>query len=269
LPALLAALEFVNLDINKEKENMKNLIRQRSTQFSIAVIALVLTVSFVSAQTDSKQNRKDISEAKKTSSQAVEVFNKIMSDRDNAIPQDLLERAEAVAIFPGVINAAFIVGGRGGLGLISRRTPTGWSAPAFFKIGGGSFGAQIGGQKIDYIMLIMNDGGLKGLLEDKFEIGGESSIAAGPIGRSSSATTNPTLDAGILSYSRTKGLFAGVALKGAVITPDNDRNQAVYKQNAVQLLGGNSDKVIAPEYVNIVPQTLNRYSSRKGTNVGP
>jgi lipid-binding SYLF domain-containing protein len=248
---------------------MNNLIGQRLTQLSVVIMALILTAGLVSAQTDTKQNKKDISQAKKTSAQAVEVFNKIMSERDQSIPQDLLERAEAVAIFPGVVNAAFIVGGRGGLGLISRRTPTGWSAPAFFKIGGGSFGAQIGGQKIDYIMLIMNDGGLKGLLEDKFEMGGEASVAAGPIGRSSSATTNPTLDAGILSYSRTKGLFAGIALKGAVITPDNDRNQAVYKQNAVQLLGGNSSEVTAPDYVNIVPQTLTRYSNRKGTNVSP
>jgi len=248
---------------------MKNLIWQRLTQFSVAIMALILTAGIVPAQTNSKQNKKDISEAGKTSRQAVEVFNKIMSEPDNAIPQDLLERAEAVAIFPGVINAAFIIGGRGGQGIISRRTPTGWSAPAFFKIGGGSFGAQIGGQKIDYIMLIMNDGGLKGLLEDKFELGGEASVAAGPLGRSSSATTNPTLDAGILSYSRTKGLFAGVAIKGAVITPDNDRNQAVYRQNAVQLLGGNSNEVTAPAYVNIVPQALSRYSSRKGTTVSP
>jgi len=248
---------------------MKNLIWRRLTQFLVAIMALIVTAGVVPAQTDSKQNKKDISQARKTSAQAVEVFNKIMGEPDKSIPRDLLERAEAVAIFPGVINAAFIVGGRGGQGLISRRTPTGWSAPAFFKIGGGSLGAQIGGQKIDYIMLIMNDGGLKGLLEDKFEIGAEASIAAGPVGRSSSATTNPTLDAGILSYSRTKGLFAGVALKGAVITPDNDRNQAVYKQNATQLLGGNSTAATVPEYVNIVPQTLNRYSSRKGTNVSP
>lgn len=248
---------------------MKKFIWQRLMQFSIVIFALTLTVGIISAQTNSKQNKKDIDEATKTSGQAVEVFNKIMRERDNAIPKDLLDRAEAVAIFPGVINAAFIIGGRGGLGLISRRTPTGWSAPAFFKIGGGSFGAQIGGQKIDYIMLIMNDGGLKGLLEDKFELGGEASIAAGPLGRSASASTNPTLDAGILSYSRTKGLFAGVALKGAVITPDNDRNQAVYQENAKKILTEDSDKITAPLYVDNVPQTLSRYSNRKGTNVGP
>lgn len=248
---------------------MKTLIKRSLMQFSIAIIALILTTAIVSAQTDSKANKKNIAEAKKTSSEAVRVFNQIMKVSDKAIPTDLLERAEAVAIFPGVVNAAFIFGGRGGVGVISRRTPTGWSAPAFFKIGGGSFGAQIGGQKIDYIMLIMNKGGLKGLLEDKFELGGEASVAAGPVGRSASATTNPTLDAGILSYSRARGLFAGVALKGVVITPDNDRNQAVYQQTSGQILTKNSNEVVAPSYVNIVPQTLNQYSNRKGTNVSP
>ena len=244
---------------------MKNLICRKLKQFLLALMAIILTAGFVTAQTNSKQNKKDISEAKKTSSAAAKVFNEIMKVSDKAIPKDLLERAEAVAIFPGVINAAFIFGGRGGMGIISRRTSTGWSAPAFFKMGGGSFGAQIGGQKIDYIMLIMNEGGLKGLLEDKFEIGGEASVAAGPVGRSASATTNTTLDAGILSYSRTKGFFAGVALKGAVITPDNDRNQAVYGQNARQILNKDSSEVTAPAYVNIITQTLIRYSSRKGT----
>lgn len=245
---------------------MKNLIWRKSKQFLSVLLAVIITAGFVTAQTNSKQNKKDISEAKKTSTAAVKVFNEIMKSPDQAIPKDLLERAEAVAVFPGVINAAFIFGGRGGIGIISRRTPTGWSAPAFFKIGGGSFGAQIGGQKIDYIMLIMNKEGLKGLLEDKFELGGEASVAAGPVGRSASATTNTTLDAGILSYSRAKGLFAGVALKGAVITPDNDRNQAVYSQNAGQILTKNSNEITAPDYVNIVPQTLTRHSSRKGTD---
>jgi lipid-binding SYLF domain-containing protein len=248
---------------------MKNLIWRTILQFSVLVSLLTMTAGIFPAQTNSKQNQKDIDEATKISGQAVDVFNKIMQQRDNGIPKDLLERAEAVAIFPGVINAAFIFGGRGGLGLISRRTATGWSAPAFFKIGGGSFGAQIGGQKIDYIMLIMNDSGLKGLLKDKFELGGEASVAAGPVGRSTSATTNPRLDAEILSYSRTKGLFAGIALKGAVITPDNDRNQAVYMEDASKLLRVDSDKIAAPSYVNIVPQTLARYSSRPGSKTGP
>ena len=232
------------------------------------MIAVIVTAGTASAQETAKQNKKDISEARKTSNEAVQVLNQVMRIPDRAIPKDLLDRAEAVAIFPGVINAAFIFGGRGGVGVISRRTPTGWSAPAFFKIGGGSFGAQIGGQKIDYIMLIMNEGGLRGLLQDKFELGGEASVAAGPVGRAASATTTTTLDAGILSYSRAKGLFAGVSIQGAVISPDNDRNQAVYAKSSNEILTKNSNQITAPAYVRVVPQTLGRYSSRKGTNLG-
>jgi hypothetical protein len=140
-----------------------------------------------------------------------------MGAPDQGIPQDLLNRAEAIMVFPGVKKAAFIVGGSGGQGVVSRRTSGGWSEPAFLNLGGGSIGAQIGASSTDYVLLIMNQEGLKGILEDKFEMGGEASVAAGPVGRTAAATTNATLDAGILSYSRTKGAFAGVALKGAVI----------------------------------------------------
>src|ERR1700750_2334108 len=127
---------------------MKNLIQQKLGQFTLIAAALILFAGIIPAQTNSKQDQKDIREAGKTSDEAAKVFNEIMKAPDKGIPNDLLEKAEAVAVFPGVINAAFIVGGRGGVGIISRRTATGWSAPAFFKIGGGSFGAQIGGQKI-------------------------------------------------------------------------------------------------------------------------
>jgi len=247
---------------------MKSLLLRSFNQFLFVLVVAMMVAAIVPAQTNSKQTKKDIAEAKKTSAQAVQVFCDIMKVPDRSIPKDLLERAEAVAIFPGVINAAFIFGGRGGVGLISQRTPTGWSGPAFFKLGGGSFGPQIGGQKIDYIMLIMNEDGLKGLLEDKFELGGEVNVAAGPVGRTLSATTNPTLDAGILSYSRAKGLFAGVSLMGAVITPDNDRNQAVYAQNVDQILRKNSNELTILAYVGNVPRPLDRYSSRKGSNLG-
>lgn len=236
--------------------------------FLTCLLMIAGAVGTIHAQKDSDQKSKDVNEAKKTATAASKVFNEIMKAPDKAIPMDLLDRAEAVAIFPGVINAAFIFGGRGGVGIISRRTPTGWSAPAFFKIGGGSFGFQIGGEKIAYIMLIMNDDGLKGLLEDKFEMGGEASLAAGPIGRSAGATTNTTMDAAILSYSRTKGLFAGVALKGAVVTPDNDRNLAVYGQRADWILTKNSNELSSPPYTWIVPSTLTRHSSRRGNNRG-
>lgn len=259
----LARKWFTQNGSHKERKEM-NTISKKALNILLIMLALLTTAAIVPAQATSKQNKKDISEARKTSTEAVKVFNEVMRMPDRAIPRDLLDRAEAVAIFPGVINAAFIFGGRGGVGVISRRTSTGWSAPAFFKLGGGSFGAQIGGQKIDYILLIMNDGGLRGLLEDKFELGGEASVAAGPVGRSASVTTNATLDAAIFSYSRTKGLFAGVSIKGAVISPDNDRNQVVYAQSANQILTKNSNQITVPAYVNNVPQTLDRYSSRKG-----
>ena len=243
---------------------MKNSIYKILGQCLIVLCAIAITAAIAPAQRTAKQRKKDINDATKTATKAVEVFNQIMAAPDKAIPMDLLDKAEAIAIFPGVVNAGFIFGGRGGTGIICRRTATGWSAPAFFKIGGGSFGAQIGAQKIDLIMLVMNDNGLKGLLEDKFEMGGEASVAAGPVGRQTSATTNATLDAAILSYSRAKGLFAGVALKGTVINPDNDKNQSVYSRDAREILTVNSAKITTPAYVDNVPRTLQRHSSRKG-----
>jgi lipid-binding SYLF domain-containing protein len=192
---------------------------------------------------------------------AARVFNEVMGVREKAIPKELLDKAEAIAVFPGVVKAAFIVGGRGGQGVISRRQGSGWSAPAFFNLGGGSFGPQVGAQKTDYVLLIMNEGGLKGLLEDKFEIGGEAGVAAGPVGREAAASTNLTLDAGILSYSRTKGAFIGAALKGAVINPDNDLNLAVYGVKAQEILAAGS-QVKSPASVAVFTDTLRRYSSR-------
>src|SRR6185295_4829767 len=161
-------------------------------------------------------------------------------------------------------KAAFIFGGKGGQGVISKRTPKGWTAPAFFNIGGGSFGAQIGASKTDYVLLIMNESGLNGLLKDKFEIGGEVGVAAGPVGREAAASTNLRLDAGILSYSRSKGAFIGAALKGASITPDNDLNEAVYNgMKAKEVLSGSSMTLNQmPAGVRIFPRTLARYSPR-------
>lgn len=200
----------------------------------IAVLfVLVLTNINISAQ-DSKSD--ELRKAQSRVDSATKVMNEIMRDPDKAIPRELLSKAEAVVVFPGVLKGAFIIGGQGGKGVVVRRIGSGWSAPAFLNMGGASFGAQIGGEKIDYVMIIMNDSGLKGLLEDKFEIGGEASISAGPVGRNAAASTNPTLDAQILTYSRSKGAFAGVSLKGAVISQDEDINQAVYQKSAKSLL---------------------------------
>jgi len=224
----------------------------------VLVALLVLSAAITPAQKKSRTQ-----DAARHSSEAAKTFTEIMNVKDKAIPKELLDTAEAIAVFPGVIKAAFLIGGRGGQGVISRRVKGGWSAPAFFNLGGGSFGAQIGAQKTDYVLLIMNPSGLDGLLKDKFELGGEVGIAAGPVGREAAASTNPRLDAGILSYSRSKGAFIGAALKGAVITPDNDLNEAIYGKKADELLKGPGITFAQmPASVRIFPRTLVRYSIR-------
>lgn len=230
------------------------------TLFCSVSISLLLLTCVVAAPAQKKSRLQD---ATRHSREAAEVFTEIMNVRDKAIPKELLDKAEAIAVFPGVIKAAFIFGGKGGQGVVSKRTPKGWSAPAFFNLSGGSFGAQIGATKTDYVLLIMNEDGLNGLLKDKFEIGGEVGVAAGPVGREAAASTNLTLDAGILSYSRSKGAFIGAALKGAVISPDNDLNEAVYGMKAKEVLTNNSMRLSQmPAAVRIFPRTLARYSLR-------
>jgi lipid-binding SYLF domain-containing protein len=211
------------------------------------------------ASTASAKQQKD---ATKKAASASRVFDQIMGTPERSIPKDLLDRAEAVAVFPGMLKAGFIVGGRGGSGIISRRVTGGWSAPAYFKMGGASVGLQIGASKTDVVLLFMNEDALKGLLEDKFEMGGEASAAAGPVGRAASATTNLTLDAGILSYSRSKGLFAGLELKGAVINPDNNLNEALYGLKAKEILTGTNKINMADVLPGVIlfPNTLARYS---------
>ncbi len=213
-----------------------------------------------SANASPKQQK----DATKKAESASRVFEQVMGAPDRSIPKELLDRAEAVAVFPGMLKAGFVVGGRGGSGVISRRVTNGWSAPAFFKMGGASVGLQIGAAKTDLILLFMNESALKGLLEDKLEVGGEASAAAGPVGRTASASTNLTLDAGILSYSRSKGLFAGLELKGAVINPDNNLNEALYGLKARDILTGTNKVQMADVLPGVIlfPNTLARYSVR-------
>jgi lipid-binding SYLF domain-containing protein len=145
--------------------------------------------------------------------------------------------------------------------VISRRIKGGWSEPVFFNLGGASIGAQIGASKTDYVLLIMNDDGLNSLLKDKVELGAEIGVAAGPVGREAAASTDARLTAGILSYSRSKGAFIGAAIKGAVISPDNDLNEAVYGKKAKDLLTGKPMTLTQmPAVVRIFPRTLARYS---------
>ena len=232
---------------------------------SISAIVLLSVFTIALAQTDRERSAKKAREAADQSAKAARVFDQIMATREKSIPQDLLDRAEAVAVFPSVIKAGFIVGGRGGSGVLSRRVAGGWSAPAFFDLGGGSIGLQIGAASTDYILLFMNEHAVESLLSDKFEIGGEGSAAAGPVGRSASASTDVKLNAQILSYSRSKGAFAGLELKGVVIKPDNDDNLQVYGMTARDILTGankiSMDKM--PAGVRVFPQTLATYSRRK------
>lgn len=215
------------------KINIQN--RLRNICGSALLICLSLSAA-IAQQPDAKEIREQQREGRKEVREATRVLREIMRTPDKAIPRELLEKAEGIGFFPSVVKAGFIVGGRGGDGIVARRTPNGWSVPVFYNIGGASFGAQIGASKTDYIMLFMNEGALRDLLDDKLEFEGTLSIAAGPVGRTLGAGTNLTADAGILIYSRSKGLFAGATIGGAVLTADNSINQAFYGMNAGQVL---------------------------------
>lgn len=223
-----------------------------------AAICAVFVISATGAAAQGKQMADEISQSKK----AAKVFREIMGAPDKAIPKDILDRAHCVAVFPQVIKAGFIVGGRGGRGVASCRIRSGWSSPAYFNLGGGSFGLQIGAQATDFILLFMNEGGMSKLLGDKFEIGGDASAAAGPVGRQAGASTNIRLDAQILSYSRSKGLFAGLELKGVVMSIDKGDMKDVYGDgpSGRDVLTGATR---GPAAVMDFPTTLVRYSPRK------
>jgi len=235
---------------------------QRVTAVALAAAAVLCLSPAARAQGKGTRAGKRAADASRHSKEAAEVLRQVMSVPEKEIPRDLLESAEAVAVCPGVLKAAFIVGGRKGDCVISRRTlKRQWSAPVFYNLAGGSVGAQIGGSKTDYVLLFMNEGALKGLMEDKFELGGEAEATAGPVGRAAAASTNAGLSAGILSYSRSKGAFLGVSLKGVAITPDNDLNEAFYGRKASELVKGREDLPV-PTQVRALPLALARYSVR-------
>src|ERR1700691_4108318 len=177
--------------------------------------ALMLSLS-IPAVTLASDREDDVSRIHRSA----EVLKDIMNTPDKGIPHDLLESAKCIAIIPGDKKFAFIFGGSYGRGVVSCRTSHGWSAPMFIAIDGGSVGYQIGGSSTDLVMLFMNDHALHSLLSDKFKLGGDASVAAGPVGRTAEAGTDIKLTAEILSYSRAKGIFAGVALDGAVVQAD-------------------------------------------------
>jgi len=204
----------------------------------------------------------DAKKAAEQAEKAAVVFEEIMSAPDNNIPQTALDSALCVAVFPKVIKGGFIFGGRYGRGVDSCRIKSGWSAPAFFTLGGGSFGLQIGGQATDFVFLFMNEEGLSSLLKNSFELGGEASAAAGPVGREAGASTDLYLNSKILSYSRSKGIFAGLELKGAVIAQDDSEMKAVYGRDSDASIILKGDKP-TPKSVAVYPAKLAQYSKSK------
>jgi len=186
----------------------------------LSLFVAILTTSLFADDADTKAARRVES--------AGTVLDEIQAAPDQGIPEEVLGSAECVAVIPTLLKGGFIFGGRYGKGVASCRTPKGWSAPAFFTIGGGSFGLQIGGEAVDLVMLVMNKEGMKNLLSSNFKLGADASAAAGPVGRHASANTDWKLRAQILTYSRARGAFAGLELSGAVVKQDKDSTRDFY-----------------------------------------
>jgi SH3 domain-containing YSC84-like protein 1 len=226
---------------------------------AFAAIFVVAGSSLVSFSQHSKHDK--LKDAADESRKAAEALSDIMRSPDKSIPKDILDSAECIAVFPSTIKGGFIIGARKGDGVASCRTASGWSAPIFLDLSGGSVGAQIGAQSTDYVLLFMNRSGIDHLLKNKLTLGGEASVAAGPVGREAGASSDWKLKAEILSYSRSRGLFAGIELKGVKISLDDSDMRDVYGEgvDAREVLNRGS---IPPE-VDAFPHEIARYSVRK------
>ncbi len=207
--------------------------------------ALVGTLASASAVSDSTERLK----------LSTDVLQAIMAAPDNGIPEEVLDSAKCMMVVPHMIKGGFIFGGEHGRGIATCRTSNGWSAPAFVSVGGGSAGLQIGVEGVDLVMLIMNEQGLQHLLSSKFQISGEGSVAAGPVGRHASAGTDWKLNTELLTYSRSKGVFAGLTLNGAVVKQDDDSTRAVYRSKLpfrTVLSGKTATPAVAAEFMRAV-----------------
>jgi len=219
------------------------------------VLSTALAVGLVSSALASSDRSDDV----KRIERATEVFHEIMATPDKGIPEELLESAKCIAIIPGEKKAAFIVGGNYGKGLATCRTAGGWSAPLFLAVRGGSFGFQIGGSSTDVVMVFRSERGMRSLLSDKFKIGADATAAAGPVGRHAAADTDAKLNAEILTWSRSKGLFAGVSLDGAVVQGDESGDRAMYGDtvNRREILDG---VVTPPEAARPLLKEIEQYA---------
>jgi SH3 domain-containing YSC84-like protein 1 len=221
------------------------------------VFVFVLTVCLGSLAFAGEQ-KKDVTERLQMAS---DVLTQMVAAPDKGIPEEVIDNAKCIAVVPHLVKGGFVFGGKHGRGVATCRTADGWSAPAFISVGGGSAGLQIGVEGVDLIMLIMNDKGMQHLLSSKFEISGEGSAAAGPVGRHASAGTDWKLDTQMLTYSRSKGLFAGLTLEGAVIQQDNDSSISVYGHDTSfksVLQGKVATPEIATEFMKTVRQTAHK-----------
>src|SRR5499427_9693021 len=213
------------------------LVKAVPTACALSMLAAILTTTVSAAVTDKLKTRID---------EAAAVLTEIHGAPDKDIPKELWDRATCVIVIPSLKKAAFVFGGEYGKGLMSCRKGGGWSAPVFMRLEKGSWGLQIGAQSIDLVLLVNSERGMKKLLGNKVTLGAEASVAAGPVGRDARAATDAQMNAEILSYSRTQGLFAGINLSGGVLKPDNDDNEDLYGKNvsAADIL--TTDKVAAP-----------------------
>jgi SH3 domain-containing YSC84-like protein 1 len=221
----------------------------RMSRFVVATFALCMTFGAPAFSTASKtQANKDEVELVQKS---MDVLRELTKVPEEGIPRDLLNRAEGIVVIPSLVKGGFIVGAKHGKGLMSAKSAAGWSAPAIVKLTGGTIGWQIGVESVDLVLLVMNKKGISQLLEDKFTIGGDLSVAAGPVGRNASAATNAQANAGILAYSRAKGLFAGATLEGAGLHGDDTDNQALYgrKVGLKEIVLENAPNTKAPPIV--------------------
>jgi lipid-binding SYLF domain-containing protein len=225
-----------------------------------------LSVLFLSAamQTSVMYGKDDDKAAAKRLQESTTVLQDVMDASDKSIPQDLLDKAQCIVIVPGLKKGAFIIGAKFGRGFLSCRAKgnVGWSAPGAIRVEGGSVGFQIGGSEVDVIMLVLNARGAEKLLSSKFTLGGDASVAAGPVGRTSSAETDAAMRAEILTWSRSRGLFAGIALNGATLRPDVDVNAELYgkKVENKDIVDG---KFATPAAAAPLIEKLTKYSARK------
>ncbi len=230
----------------------------------VLVVAIALAAILIAATRapQARSRNSKVDQAAAQSAKAARVFDAIMQIPDKAIPRDLLARAKAIAVFPQVVKVAFTVGAEGGRGVVSQRIGAAWGDPVFFRAGGPSVGAQIGASSTDIVLLLMNDESVQGLMKDRFELGADAGIAAGPVGRDASAGTDALMHAAVLSYSRSRGLFAGVDVKGIVIKPEDDLNRAVYNRSAREMLTEQvSGTTGGANQLQAFPQALGRYTN--------